>query len=263
MDYEKIYKTKDYGDFIVIKDLGRINHVRYVRIKFLNTSYEKDIRAYRLDEENLNVYDPYAPSVYGVGYMGNATSKDNRLEYGRWLKMLSRCYNKNAPDYNRYGGIGVAVDPRWFSFENYLNDIKLLPNYDKKCKDPYNYQFDKDYLQMNIPKSQRVYSVNTCIWATINDNINYRTIENKHLYKNTYYGVVEHHGRYVTRVNYNGTYRTIGSFSDPIYAANAYNQFKLHVLNDSTVLNNVEYVPVEEYSKDNSLLKKVVVKRIK
>lgn len=263
MDYKKVYKTKDYGDFIVIGDLGRINHSRYVRIKFLNTSYEKNIRACRLNEENLNIYDPHAPSVYGVGYMGNSTSKGNKLEHSRWVKMLSRCYNKNAVDYNRYGGIGVRVDPRWFSFENYLNDIKLLPNYDKKCNDTYNYQLDKDYLQMNIPKSERVYSKDTCIWATINDNINYRTIENKHLFKNKYYGVTEHHGRYITRVGYNGIYKVIGSFSNPIYAANAYNQYKMYVLNDYSLLNDVEYVSVEEYSKDNSLIKNNVVRRIK
>lgn len=214
---------------------------------------KKNIRACRLNEENLNIYDPYAPSVYGVGYMGNSTSKGNKLEHSRWVKMLSRCYNKNAVDYNRYGGIGVRVDPRWFSFENYLNDIKLLPNYDKKCNDTYNYQLDKDYLQMNIPKEQRVYSKDTCVLISPRDNANLKLIDNAKNKVNNYFGVYKSYNYYYPTIMHNGNKYNLGIYDNEIAAANAYNYFyrKLNSNIDSnvTTLNDVPYMEYEEFSK--------------
>lgn len=266
--FEKVFNTRNgsYGQYKITKDLGIINGRRMVRIKFLVTGYETDIR-YDNVLNGVSIRDPYYPRTYNVACTGkvqNIKTTYKRI-YDRWCNMISRCYNPNAKDYKRYGGIGVKVDPRWLCFENYLHDFYELPVIGHPIPDSYRveYQVDKDYLQMNIPKSERVYSKDTCIWATINDNINYRTIENKNLFKNKYYGVTEHHGRYITRVGYNGIYKVIGSFSNPIYAANAYNQYKMYVLNDYSLLNDVEYVSVEEYSKDNSLIKNNVVRRIK
>jgi len=48
--------------------------------------------------------------------------------YASWRSMLSRCNNKNAPDYDRYGGRGITVCERWNSFENFLADMSERPS---------------------------------------------------------------------------------------------------------------------------------------
>ena len=42
-DYNRIYKSKQYGDFKIILDLGMINKVHMVKIKFIETGYESKV----------------------------------------------------------------------------------------------------------------------------------------------------------------------------------------------------------------------------
>jgi hypothetical protein len=44
-----------------------------------------------------------------------------------WYHMLYRCNNPNAREYARYGGRGIAVEPRWQSFEVFVEDMGLKP----------------------------------------------------------------------------------------------------------------------------------------
>jgi hypothetical protein len=51
--------------------------------------------------------------------------------YGIWRNMLTRCYNKNIPEYARYGGRGVTVCERWqapHGFVNFLEDMDYPPS---------------------------------------------------------------------------------------------------------------------------------------
>ena len=41
----------------------------------------------------------------------------------RWRTMMSRCYKPTHKSYANYGGRGIEVDPRWHTFDNYLEDI--------------------------------------------------------------------------------------------------------------------------------------------
>ena len=68
--------------------------------------------------------------------------------------MLSRCYVPSEKGYKYYGAVGVSVDPSWFNFNTFFNDVQLLPNYDKKVQFPDKFQLDKDYMQQNIPKEK-------------------------------------------------------------------------------------------------------------
>lgn len=44
--------------------------------------------------------------------------------YTTWASMIGRCYNPNNPCYNRYGGRGITVCPRWRqSFMDFYTDI--------------------------------------------------------------------------------------------------------------------------------------------
>lgn len=247
-DYNKIYSSNAYGDYKIIKDLGIINGRHMIRIKFLKTGYEKDVRESTL--YTGKVKDPYLPTIYGVGYIGEYNNiRSNISLYKTWHSMMSRCYNPDDKDYVRYGAIGIRVCDRWHCYKNYFDDVQLLPGYELKMQYPNIYQLDKDYLQLNIPKQQRIYSPQTCVWMSVYDNVTIRAIDNN---KSIYYGV------YPKGKNYHVMYKDmhIGTFSNPIAAANAYNYFynkyNLNTQPYANLINDVEYMSPSEFFRYNT-----------
>lgn len=171
--------------------------------------------------------------------------------------MISRCYNQNDKDYKNYGAIGVTVDPRWHCFENYLNDIQnlsIIGNYQPDF-DILDYQVDKDYLQMNIPKDQRVYSKDTCVLINPRDNANLKLIDNSRSKVNNYFGVYKSYNRYYPTIMCNGIVYKLGIYEDEIAAANAYNYYYRQLNSNNNILidtiNDVPYMSYEEFSKYN------------
>lgn len=102
----------------------------------------------------------FFPSVYGVGYLGNATKTGEETVYDRWRNMLSRCYNPRSHRYSTYGAKGVTVCSEWLCFENYLNDFTNIDGYDKD--NMHNLQIDKD----TKIKGNKIYSLETCIFIS-------------------------------------------------------------------------------------------------
>lgn len=47
--------------------------------------------------------------------------------YRTWQSMLTRCFNPNADNYDRYGDRGITVCDRWLMFENFLTDMGERP----------------------------------------------------------------------------------------------------------------------------------------
>jgi hypothetical protein len=60
--------------------------------------------------------------------MSKSPNKLERSTYQTWVAMRSRCTNANRPDYERYGGKGVAVCARWQDFGNFLADMGIKPS---------------------------------------------------------------------------------------------------------------------------------------
>lgn len=91
----KVFVNKIGLLYVVIKecpDLQKLTEY-YYEIEFLNTRTRKIC-----EKRNIKkgvVFDQYNPHKYGVGYIGNASSKAfNGKVYKKWDAMLSRCYNQ-------------------------------------------------------------------------------------------------------------------------------------------------------------------------
>ena len=48
--------------------------------------------------------------------------------YKRWLNMLSRCYDTQAPNYSEYGGRGITVCDEWLDFSMFYWHLGEVPD---------------------------------------------------------------------------------------------------------------------------------------
>lgn len=191
----------------------------------LNTNMKRIARLDHAKNGNIK-FDYGGPTVCNIGYNDMKNKKYDRRLYSIWCHMLNRCYNVNNSEYNLYGGCGVSVCQEWLYLSNFINDVTQLLNYDKYIKNPDNYQLDKDYLQFNIPKCNRIYSKNTCIWINKIDNFNLCILENS--IKPYSFGLIETEDglfKVYMYINNNPTY--FGTYDDRNAALNAYNIYYL------------------------------------
>lgn len=206
-------ESNNFGMFTVIDYLG---NNRYL-IKFDNTG--STTTAFYEAIRKGRVRDKFAPVVAGVGYTGTfdgvISKPENIIFYRAWNDMLHRCYDPTDKDYPMYGAIGVRVDPAWFNFGTYFKDIQEIPGFEMKLRYPDQYQLDKDLLQQNVPKSQRIYSKNTCIWISKFDNISIMNDIGASGYRGVIYKDNSHIMRYKNRC--------YGRYTNPEAAAVAYN----------------------------------------
>ena len=252
----KTFDSNNYGKFTVLSEAKEV---------FIPEDRQYCEKRYKVQFENTGgiayttrtcirkgqVKDRYLPVASGLGYLGDipygsyAEDADHYEYYKVWLDMLRRCYNPNYWFYKGYGGLGITVDPRWYNFSVFYNDAKYtLPNCEKKLAYPKRFQLDKDYMQRDMPKPKRIYSINTCMWLSDIDNMFMVGIDNS---ISGYCGVGYSAGGYLARYGSKG----VGKFTTPEAAANLINYVHLAV-NDPyfiTVLNNVEPIPFDELEK--------------
>lgn len=183
IDISAIQYSNYYGPFIIldlIKDNNGLNPK--MKIRFIKTGTEKlvdisNIKDGYIKDEFINplVINPLDTNLL------QPNIKEYRIRFilrKSWHSMRNRCYNNKDCGFNTYGAIGVRVCDRWLnSFDNFYNDAKLLPQYNKFERWPTLYQFDKDYRQLSIPKEQRIYSPETCMFLHYMDNSNIRIYE--------------------------------------------------------------------------------------
>lgn len=243
----EIYSTTKCGNVEIIdRDIKN----RYATIKFINTGFEKIARFDHIISGNVK--DDSLPTVFGIGEYGNISKnyRDIKNYYNIWNSMMSRCYNINYKEYNSYGAKGVKVSDAWLIFENFYNDVQLLYNHDKYLLYPYEYQLDKDYLQLNKPPNQRIYSKETCIFLYKYDNLNLSIIENNN--NPLGFGIKQTKNGYTVNIKINNINRFIGEFNNLDAARSAYNYFSIQRPHELVpILNQCSNMPPLEFIKYN------------
>jgi thymidylate synthase len=110
--------------------------------------------------------------IFNKGY--STVKKDTDIPYytkayNMWYNMMARCYNREHPQWQCYGGSGVFVCQEWHDFGKFLIDLESIPFFydwlDGTTSKKNAYELDKDYYSTNM------YSKNTCIFL--------KSIENK------------------------------------------------------------------------------------
>lgn len=153
--YEANTNGKDYcvGDIIPVNcgDALKIESIinsSHINVSFLHSNTPKDYRK-KAAANNIrkgSVSNPYFPTVYGVGYIGDGKwigGKD-KLEYKAWMHMLERCYSSDRSWYDV-----CSVSSEWHNFQNFAE--WYTEEYVK------GWELDKDIL------SGKVYSRDTCL----------------------------------------------------------------------------------------------------
>ena len=171
-----IFKSRNYGDFMVIDNLKSSSNRNIYVIKFLKTGYTMTTTIGSIREGSVK--DPLMPHVYGIGYVGLDIKKIlktdrilHRNMYDRWTNMMRRCYNPNDNHYHIYGMKNIKVSKRWHNYSNYYYDVQKLPGYDRDKILAGKLTLDKDKLQTGIKNKK--YSRTTCCWISYSEQNEY------------------------------------------------------------------------------------------
>ena len=257
----------NHGDPVrIINDKKYINGVHYVDIEFVNPNiYNGNTRIENVSFGQLvggysAVVDYYKPTVLGVGCRGYGTSyfdeNGNRTkEFVLWYNLLSRCYNPNDKSYGYYGAQGVSVSHRWLCFEFFNQDLPKIQNYYLWKNNPGEYALDKDYLQPNLPMHQKVYSLETCIFLTNQDNDAERLLRLASQNNGGPIGIKKHkyNNNTIYQVNVNNRY--YGAYDDINAATNMYNKIALSNGRGEEFVNKIDReMPLEEIAQHQVLL---------
>lgn len=157
LDIGFIFDTNSCGKLVVID----IVNSRKVLVEFLGTGYRRFADYSHI--KNGKVIDRLHRSVCGVGYLGDSSLSPSKNRhkggsYSTWRGMISRCYGNSVSARRYYKGVVVCDEwHNWSNFhkwhiENYPDDGNL-------------YDLDKDIIG-----NGKVYSPETCIYATRSDN---------------------------------------------------------------------------------------------
>ncbi len=88
--------------------------------------------------------------------------------YKKWINMRHRCNNKNAHNYNRYGGKGIYVCDEW------QNSYLLFKKWFLANGGHRGLIVDKDKICIEKNISPHYYSPETCTLLTLQENNKYR-----------------------------------------------------------------------------------------
>lgn len=148
------------------------NHKKYYNVKFTKTGYvAKNVRTDTI--RGGLVRDKLQTTLFGVGVIGYANTRQEFKKYNLWKNMLARCYDKRDKSYRYYGLRGVTVCDRWKRYDYFLEDIVKVNGYNEKL-----YNEGKLFLDKDInSKCKKIYSLETCEFISDYKNQQQRTKE--------------------------------------------------------------------------------------
>lgn len=198
----KIFPTNNCGELKVIE----YNGATKVLVEFLSTKTRLTTTTSNIKKGSVG--DPYYPTVYGVGYMGEGKYKSREgtnpqnVCYKRWKEILNRCYNPECSAYKFYGQVGVTICEEWKNFQNFAE--WWYSNYPEWGN--VKVAIDKDLLC----KGNKTYYPEYCCFlpTEINEALTLRQNE-----RGEYpVGVRMKEGRLIAQINYMGTKKHLGTF---------------------------------------------------
>lgn len=211
-----IHPTKNFGFFKVIK----YRNADSIDVEFLATKYRTTTKLKCIKEKSVK--DPYAPRVYGVGYMGTKypayIGKKRLKEYQLWSGILQRCYcpktQKIHPTYKE-----CTVSDNFKSYEYFYEWCQVQVGFGNE-----GWEIDKDLLF----KGNKIYSEDTCVFLP--PIINTALTKSNSIRGSYPIGVSKEGNRYKAEYNDEGTSVYLGMFDTPEQAFQAYKEKKQRYL---------------------------------
>jgi len=176
-----------------------------------------------------SVINPYYPSVYGIGYIGEGDYKSCCYEnkhtkcYSLWKSMLRRCYvntqQEKQPTYKN-----CKVTKEWHNFQNFAEWFE--ENW--KSKYMQDWQLDKDILI----KGNKIYSPETC--AFVPQEINKLLVKRDTKREDCPIGVVKLGNKFNAQISVRGKLIYLGIFNTSEEAFEAYKVTKEKYIKEMT-----------------------------
>lgn len=120
------YLGKRFGRLIIKEHIGLVNHVqRWLCVCDCGKEVSRRSESFKKngDQSSCGCLGKEKSAKSGIKHGLHKSS-----EYQTYANMKSRCYNKNAQEFHRYGARGITVCDRWLeSFENFIEDMGMKP----------------------------------------------------------------------------------------------------------------------------------------
>lgn len=114
-----------FGRLLVYADAGKTKAGDYCYLTLCDCGESKVIRGSVMRSGSTKSCgcirrETTAAKNYKHGGVGTPT-------YESWQGMKNRCLNRNQPEWQRYGGAGVTIDPAWMDFASFVADMGERP----------------------------------------------------------------------------------------------------------------------------------------
>jgi hypothetical protein len=117
--------------------------------------YKAQVHTQWYNFENGRTKNPYFPSVYGVGVVGNKYSTQTR-EYGVWRQMLGRCFVEETKE-KATTYVSASCCDDWLNYEVFYEWIHSQENF-KTLEENNDWFIDKDIIK----KGNKMYCPDYC-----------------------------------------------------------------------------------------------------